>query len=167
MNYEQFAKTIEDLAPNHGPDAAPIWKNFAVECVDRGQFVHFEASADKEAAVERWLDVLAEGIRAVSKSFGQEAAEAVVNLSCERCCLYPGEMMQAVVCLMNGSDSKQIFEMIESGDIDCSDLFHPMSQQEAETNMSHIFAGSVQTVSGKVDTAMPRQECKTEMKDEE
>ena len=167
MDYRQFAETIEELAPNHKPDAIRIWKNFAAECVDRGQFVHFEALADKEAAVERWLDILAEGFRAVSKSFGHEAAGAVVNLSCEHCCIYPGEMMQAAVYLKNGYSSKQILAMIESGEIDSSNLFHPMSQQGAETDMSHIFTGSAQTVLGKVDTAMPRRECKTEMKDEE
>ena len=40
--------------------------------------------------------------------------------------------MQAAVYLENGGDSKQIFPMIESGNIDPENLFRPMSKQKAE-----------------------------------
>ena len=56
----------------------------------------------------------------------------MVNLGLERCCLYPGEMMQAALCLEKGENGRQIFEKIESGEIDCTDLFSPVSRRDAE-----------------------------------
>lgn len=156
MDYEKFAETLKEAAPSHKADAVPLWRDFAAECVENEQFVHFEVIADKNAAVEKWLDVLSAGICAVSKSFGNETAAAVVNLSCEHCCLYPGEMMQAAICLENGGDGRQIFAMIESGEIDCLNLFAPMSRQEAEKQIPRIGSERPQSVLAKL-TAMPPQ----------
>ena len=72
------------------------------------------------------------GLKAVRKECGLETAAALVNLGLERCCLYPGEMMQAALCLEKGENGRQIFAKIESGEIDCTDLFSPVSRRDAE-----------------------------------
>ena len=103
-----------------------------MECVDSEQFVRFKQTASKTEAVEKWLDVIYSGLEAVRKECGLETAAALVNLGLERCCLYPGEMMQAALCLEKGENGRQIFEKIESGEIDCTDLFSPVSRRDAE-----------------------------------
>ena len=91
-----------------------------MECVDSKQFVRFKQTADKTTAVEKWLDLLYSGLKAVGKNCGPETAAALVDLGLERCCLYPGKMMQAALCLEKGENGRQIFEKIESGEIDCT-----------------------------------------------
>ncbi len=132
MTYENFLIRVKELAPGCKPEAIPRWRDFAVECVDSEQFVRFRQTANKNAAMEKWLDVLYLGLKAVRRECGPETASAMVNLGLERCCLYPGEMMQAALCLEKGENSRQIFEKIESGEIDCTDLFSPVSRREAE-----------------------------------
>ena len=156
MDYKKFADTIKNFAPDHKAEAIPIWRDFAAECVDREQFVHFEVTTDKASAVEKWLEVLSAGFCAVSENFGKKAASSVVNLSCERCCLYPGEMMQAAICLENGGSSKQILAMIESGELDCSNLFEPMSRQEAEKHMAQIGTTRPKSVLAQLKTPLPQ-----------
>ena len=132
MTYENFLTRVKELAPGCKPEAVPRWRDFAVECVDSEQFVRFKQTANKTAAVEKWLDVLYSGLKTVRKECGPETAAAVVNLSLEQCCLYPGEMMQAALCVERGENGKQIFEKIESGEIDCTDLFSAVSRRDAE-----------------------------------
>ena len=132
MTYENFLIRIKELAPGCKPEAVPWWRDFAVECVDSEQFVRFKQTANKTEAVEKWLDVIYSGLEAVRKECGLETAAALVNLGLERCCLYPGEMMQAALCLEKGENGRQIFEKIESGEIDCTDLFSPVSRRDAE-----------------------------------
>lgn len=131
MTFEEFSTPVNSAAPDHKPEAISIWWEFAVERVESEQFVHFKPMDDAKEAAEKWLDVICNGILAVEHSFGTETASALVNLSCERCCLYPGEMMQAAVCLNEGCGAEDIFALIESGDIDTTDLFSPMPQAEA------------------------------------
>lgn len=132
MTYENFLARVKELAPGCKPEAIPRWRDFAVECVDSEQFVRFKQTANKTAAVEKWLDVLYSGLKAVRKECGPETAAGVVNLSLEQCCLYPGEMMQAALCVERGENGRQIFEKIESGEIDCTDLFSAVSRRDAE-----------------------------------
>ena len=132
MTYENFLTRVRELASGCKPEAVSRWRDFAAECVDSEQFVHFKQTADKTAAVEKWLDVIYSGLKAVRKECGPETAAAVVNLGLERCCLYPDEMMQAALCLEKGENGKQIFAKIESGEIDCTDLFSPVSRRDAE-----------------------------------
>ena len=162
MDYKKFVDTTKKFAPDHKAEAVPIWRDFAAECVDREQFVHFEATTDKASAVEKWLDVLSAGFCAVSENFGGETASSVVNLSCERCCLYPGEMMQAAICLEKGGSSKQILAMIESGELDCSNLFEPMSRQEAEKDMSHIGIARPKSILAQLKNHCPSLNMKNE-----
>ena len=136
MTYENFLTSVQELAPGCKPEAIPRWQDFAVECVDNGQFVQFEHTADKTAATEKWLNALHSGIQAVSKECEPETAAAMVNLSLQQCCLYPGEMMQAALCLENGDTARQIVHKIHTGEIDCTDIFSPISRREAEGRRS-------------------------------
>ncbi|RKI67799.1 hypothetical protein D7V91_08920 [bacterium 1xD42-67] len=136
MDSERFSASLTQIAPMHKPEADQHWKDFAAECVKSEQFVNFEVMEDKTLAAEKWLDAFCDAFLAVKKGLGEKAAESIINLSCEHGCLYPGEMMQAAVYLENGGDSKQIFPMIESGDIDPENLFRPMSRQKAEKYLS-------------------------------
>ena len=136
MTYENFLTSVKELAPGCKPEAIPRWQDFAVECVDNGQFVQFERLADKTAAVEKWLDALHSGLQAVSKECGPETAAAMVDMSLQQCCLYPGEMMQAALCLESGDTAKQIVHKIHTGEIDCTDIFSPISRREAEGRRS-------------------------------
>lgn len=136
MIYENFITLVKELAPGCKPEAIPRWRDFAAECVDSEQFVHFKRTADKNTAVESWLDVLYSGFKAVRKECGLETATAVIDLSLEPCCLYPGEMMQAALCLEKGKNARQIFDKIQSGEIDCIDLFTVVSRREAEGRQS-------------------------------
>ena len=132
MDSEKFSASLAQIAPMHKPEADQHWKDFAAECIESEQFVNFEVIEDKELAAAKWLDVFSDGFLAVKNDLGEKAAERIINLGCEQGCLYPGEMMQAAVDLKNGGDSKQIFPMIESGNIDPENLFRPMSKQKAE-----------------------------------
>ena len=132
MDSEKFSASLAQIAPMHKPEADQHWKDFAAECIESEQFVNFEVVEDKELAAAKWLDVFSDGFLAVKNDLGEKAAERIINLGCEQGCLYPGEMMQAAVYLKNGGDSKQIFPMIESGNIDPENLFRPMSKQKAE-----------------------------------
>lgn len=136
MTYENFLTSVMELAPGCKSEAVPRWQDFAAECVDNGQFVHFEHTADKIEAVEKWLDALHTGLQAVGKECGPETAAAVVDLSLQQCCLYPGEMMQAALCLESGDNAKQIVHKIHTGEIDCTDIFSPISRREAEGRRS-------------------------------
>jgi len=159
MDNVKFSESISELAPGHDPEAIPGWISFASECVEMGQYVHFEPVAEKSVAEGRWLDVLCAGFHAVKEGFGQEIATAVVNLSCNPCCLYPGEMMQAAICLQHGKDAGEIMKMIVSGDIDCVDLFTPMPKQEAEKQMSFLIAEEKKSVAVRL-RSQPKQERK-------
>lgn len=136
MDSERFSASLTQIAPMHKPEADQHWKDFATECVESEQFVNFEVTEDKTLAAEKWLDAFSNAFLAVKKNLGEKAAESIINLSCEQGCLYPGEMMQAAVYMENGGDSKQIFPMIESGDIDLENLFRPMSKEKAEKYLS-------------------------------
>ena len=140
MDYENFSASMKEIAPMHKPEADPVWRDFAVESEELEQYVNYEVIADKSLAVEKWLDVLYAGFCAVKESFGQELAAAVIDLGCERSCLYPGEMMQAAVCLEYGGDAQKIADMIDSGKIDYPDIFSPVSQQEARDAMRSMEA---------------------------
>ena len=108
-----------------------FWQ-FLAACSTRTLRLSLKQTANKTEAVEKWLDVIYSGLKAVRKECGLETAAALVNLGLERCCLYPGEMMQAALCLEKGENGRQIFEKIESGEIDCTDLFSPVSRRDAE-----------------------------------
>lgn len=131
MDYKNFFASLKQIAPMHKAEATQIWIDFAVECVSWGQYVNFNVTEDKSLAVEEWLDVLYKGFYAVKKGFGEDVAEKVIGLSCEKCCLYPGEMMQAAVLLGKGCDANDIMKQIESGELDPPNLFSPISREEA------------------------------------
>lgn len=123
MNQKEFVESIQSLLPECQPAAAQIWYDFAAECVDHGQYVRFKAAENRNLSIADWLDALYEGLRQTKDVCGAELATKVAALSLERCCLYPGEMLQAAECLRAGDDAKNILAKIESGEIDCLDQF--------------------------------------------
>lgn len=159
MDSEQFSALLAQIAPMHRLEADQYWKDFAAECVESEQFVNFETIEDKALAAEKWLDVFSDGFLAIKKELGEKAAEKIINLGCEQGCLYPGEMMQAAVYLENGGDSKQIFPLIESGDIDAENLFRPMSRKKAEKYMTNTNNKIQQSVMAQLKS-QPRAEHK-------
>jgi len=98
MKPDDFIRKFHLLFPDCKPDAAQNWQTFAVECVDQHQYVHFKAAKSRDACIEDWLGVLYEGLRQTKDRFGTAVSTQVADLSCEPCCLYPGEMPQAAEC---------------------------------------------------------------------
>lgn len=133
MEQDIFIKKFHTLLPECQPEAAQPWCDFAVERVDQQQYVHFKAAESQEASIASWLDVLYEGLRQTRETFGPELAAKVASLGLDHCCLYPGEMLRAAECLREGNGAQEIMAKIESGEIDCVDLFsavQPQSPQE-------------------------------------
>jgi len=133
MNQKDFIEKLHTLLPECRPEAAQLWCEFAAECVDREQHVHFQATESRDASIESWLEVLYEGLRQTRETFGAELAARVAALSLEHCCLYPGEMPRAAECLRSGDGAKDILAKIESGEIDCTNLFSAAPPKESPT----------------------------------
>lgn len=131
MDEKTFTVSVKKIAPRLKAEAIQCWIDFAVECVARGQYVNFEVTGDKSLAAEKWLDALYAGFCAVKHSFGEDVAKELVGLSRKKCCLYPGEMMQAAVILREDCGAEDVIEAIESGLIDPEDLFSPITLFEA------------------------------------
>lgn len=165
MNQKDFIEKFHALLPECQPEAAQLWCDFAVECVDQQQYVHFKAAESRDASIESWLEVLYEGLCQTKETFGAELAAKVGALSCECCCLYPGEMFGAAECLREGGSAQEILAKIESGEIDCTDLFSAappkdppariyMSEQEFTAHMDKLIpTPSVETNSNLLDLA--------------
>ena len=76
-------------------------------------------------------------MRQTKETIGAELAAKVGSLSCEHCCLYPGEMFGAAECLRDGGSAQEILAKIESGEIDCKDLFTAVPLRDPPTKI-HI-----------------------------
>ena len=122
MKQEEFALALNVLLPGCDPEAAEKWTEFAAECVDHEQFVYF-IPTEYHAAVEKWLDATYAGLYAVKQEHGPEIAAQVAGLSCQRCALYPGEMMPAALVLKNGGDAERISGMMASGTLEMNEPF--------------------------------------------
>lgn len=162
MNQNIFVEKFHALLPECQPGAAQPWCDFAVERVDQQQYVHFKAAESREASIAGWLDVLYEGLRQTKETFGPELAAKVGDLSMAHCCLYPGEMPRAAECLRDGNGAQEIMAKIESGEIDCPDLFSAaasiektyMSDQEFTDQMNTLIpAPSVEANRNLLDLA--------------
>lgn len=57
MNPKEFMDKFHTLLPDCLPDAAQLWYDFAVACVEQKQYVHFKAAENREVSVENWLEV--------------------------------------------------------------------------------------------------------------
>lgn len=114
MKQEEFALALNALLPGCDPEAPAMWAEFAAECVDHEQFVYF-IPTEYHAAVEKWLDATYAGLYVVKQEYGPEIAAKVAGLSCQRCDLYPGEMLPAAEVLKNGGDAERLNAMMASG----------------------------------------------------
>ena len=124
MTYDQFTAVIRAYFPGSKPEALPIWKEFVEENVSDGLTVQVEQVTEK-AALEKWYDVLCGGFFLVRDRLGQAAATAIIDVSCEHCCFYPGEMVQAAACLHNGESGLAIMEKISKDEIEAVEPFFP------------------------------------------
>lgn len=132
MRYNDFYTAIDKLVPEHRKEAAACWLSCAFDLVERDIFVDFEPISNKLLAVQNWLDALCCGFRAVNREFGQKAAEAVINLGCDHVYPFPGQMMQAAICLERGMDANEIRGLLDTDKIIFQDLFVPASRYTAE-----------------------------------
>ena len=114
MKREEFALALNALLPGCDPEAPEKGAEFAAECVDHSQFAYSIPIIDDDMAIEKWLDATFAGLCAVSREYGPEIAAKVAGLSCQRCALYPGEMLGAADVLKNGGDAERISGMIAS-----------------------------------------------------
>lgn len=117
MKREDFTLALNALLPGCDPEAAGKWAEFAAECVDQEQFVHF-IPMEHDAAIEKWLDTTFAGLCAVNQEYGPEIAAKVADLACQRCALYPGEMLVAAMVLEGGGDAERIASMLAYGDME-------------------------------------------------
>ena len=122
MKREDFSLALDALLPGCDPEAASRWAEFAAECVGQEQFAYF-IPMEHDAAVEKWLDATFAGLYAVKQEHGPEIAAKVAGLSCQRCALYPGEMMQAAEALKNGGGAEWLRGMMASGDLDMEEPY--------------------------------------------
>lgn len=112
MKQKEFSLALNALLPTCDPEAASKWAEFAAERVECGQFARFIPDKDPAASAEVWMDEFYAGLYAVKQKHGLELAAGVADLVCQRCPLYPGEMMQAAEILQSGGDGEQIVKMI-------------------------------------------------------
>lgn len=122
MRQDEFSLALNALLPGCDPEAASKWAEFAAECVDQEQFVYFIPTG-RDSAIEKWLDATFAGLYAVKQEHGPEVATKVAGLSCQRCALYPGEMMSAAAVLKAGGDAEQISGMMAAGTLDMNEPF--------------------------------------------
>lgn len=126
MKRADFFASLHTAAPDSTPEAVQAWIDFAAECMEQGQYANFTPSANQEASMERWLDALCGGVYAVRAEYGAELAGKLVNLSLDKCCLYPGEMLQAAACLRDGGTFETIFDKINADEIESEQPFFPV-----------------------------------------
>ncbi len=117
MKQEEFALALNALLPGCDPEAPAMWAEFAAECVEHEQFVYF-IPTEYHTAVEKWLDATYAGLYAVKQEYGPEIAAKVAGLSCQRCALYPKEMISAAEVIKNGGDAERINAMMASGTLE-------------------------------------------------
>ena len=146
MDQNIFVEKFHELLPECQPGAAQPWCDFAVERVDQQQYVHFKAAESQEASIAGWLEVLYEGLRQTKETFGPELAAKVGDLSMAHCCLYPGEMPRAAECLRDGNGVQEIMAKIESGEIDCPDLFSAAASIEKTYMSDQEFTDQMNTL---------------------
>ena len=123
MKRDEFALALNALLPGCDPEAPEKWAEFADENVDSQQFAWFIPMDDRDAAVEKWLDATFAGLYAVNREYGPEIAMKVAGLTCQRCALYPGEMLGAADVLKNGGDAERISGMIASNLLEAEQPF--------------------------------------------
>lgn len=113
MKQEDFSLALNALLPGCNPEAASKWAEFAAENVEHEQFAYL-IPMEHDAAVEKWLDATYAGLYKVYQEHGTEIATQMAGLSCQRCALYPGEMMAAAEILKDGKNAEQISDMINN-----------------------------------------------------
>ena len=117
MNREIFVVATKKLLHLQTDEGVKKWVVWAEECVDNKQYDGFR-EMPRIAALEKWLDSYYSAFKRILKEFGREAAIKVINLSQERLCLYPYEMLSAARTLDNGGTGTDILQMMNEGTLD-------------------------------------------------
>lgn len=113
MDKKTFENSLAELVPECSKQSIQGWVTFAEDNVERGQDINLEIIADKNAAVEAWLDAIYIGLCRVKVNHGLKPAEQICSLSMTHS-LYPYEMMRAGEFLKNGGNIAEV--PLRSGD---------------------------------------------------
>ena len=116
------------------PEAIPAWINFAVECVELGQYVDFSQGSDKSTATNRWLETLLAGLLQIKAEFGEQIASEVCNLALNNECLYPYEMQLAAEHFRNNGNPEKISDLIQSGELEAASAFFPKLSNDGKND---------------------------------
>ncbi len=124
ISKEMFSKAVPVLI-NCKPEAIPIWINFAVECVELGQYVDFSEEHDKCKAINRWLETLLAGLLQIKAEFGEQIAGKICNLALKNECLYPYEMPLEAEDFQNNGNLPKISDLFQSGALEPASAYFP------------------------------------------
>ncbi|WP_330684681.1 DUF4314 domain-containing protein [uncultured Acetatifactor sp.] len=136
MGHEDFLEAVREMSPVQEEGCIRQWMGFAHENAEMGMFIDFREEGDKDQEEERWLDILHAGFCAVREGFSQEVLDALIGLGLESCILYPGEMVQAAVCLEHGINARQLFVLMDACILEAEDPFRILSREEAEREVA-------------------------------
>lgn len=114
MNKKEFGLALNALLPHCDPNAPQKWAEFAARCVNHELFVYV-IPTEYHAAVEKWLDNFYAGLYAVKQEYGEEIATQMAGLPCQRCDLFPGQMMNAAEILKDGGTAEELRKMDSDG----------------------------------------------------
>ena len=117
MNRDIFVLVVKHMLTPQTDGDIRSWVKWAEDCVAVGQYADFKELPDNKA-VEKWLDSYYYAFSAIQSEFGKEAAVKVLNLSQERLCLYPYEMLAAARVLNVGGTGKDSLQMIVNGTLE-------------------------------------------------
>lgn len=134
ISQEMFSTGLNTLIDSN-PESIPNWIEFAIECVNLGQYVDFIEEKNPAVAVNRWLETLLSGLLETQRQYGTHIGKQVCDLALLPNCLYPSEMLQAAAHFQSGGVSEEISKMIESGAIEGNEPFFPkLVDKEGENN---------------------------------
>ncbi|MCH5253385.1 MAG: hypothetical protein J1F41_00575 [Lachnospiraceae bacterium] len=112
MEKEIFVSKLSELSGE--AKCAPVWVEWAEECVAARQYIDFNEKPD-DIAVAEWLDSVYATLYFIRKQYGKEIVSKIVRLSAVKLCLYPFEMVSAAKELQNGGNEQRILRLMEEG----------------------------------------------------
>ena len=92
-----------------------MWVNFAVECVEDGQYVDFTSSGDEAIDMRHWLGFVCVALLNAKANYGAEAASQVCLLALRPTCLYPWEMQPAARYWKEHGSLENVLELQDAG----------------------------------------------------
>ena len=152
MCHDEFMTALLPLKLDRLHDVVQKYEAFVAGNVDRGQFVDFIPTENRDSAIDLWRDAVFGGLYAVKEAYGRTEAIRIVELSLEMdLCFYPSEMLPAAEYIHNGGDVSKIPDMIAEGMFEVNEQFFPKAPPGAdlvsrsETPQSKDFCGKPDT----------------------